>query len=241
MRTFTRVLPIAALLLLPSPSLLAQTAVDPSGHWEGAVQTPNMDVKIEMDLARNSKGELAGTFANPTQNVRGLLLSSVVVDGRSIGFQIKGSAAGERTFKGSLGADGASMSGEYTQGGFSMPFSMARTGEARIEPPASSAPIGKELEGTWKGTMDVNGTQRRLVLTMSNQPDGTATGTFVNVDEGLEIPVAAITHKASSVTLDVKVVAGSYSGTLNPERMELVGTWTQGTVSLPLTFRRADK
>ena len=76
-------------------------------------------------------------------------------------------------------------------------------------------------------------------LTMANQPDGTATGSFVNVDEGLEIPITTITQKASSLTLDVKAVGGSYSGVLNPEGTELVGTWTQGPAVLPLTFRRA--
>jgi hypothetical protein len=44
MRTFTRLLLLAALLLFPAPSLLAQTAVDPSGHWQGAVNAPNMEV-----------------------------------------------------------------------------------------------------------------------------------------------------------------------------------------------------
>ena len=61
----------------------------------------------------------------------------------------------------------------------------------------------------------------------------------MNVDEGLEIPIATITQKASSVTLDVKAVGGSYSGALNAERTELVGTLTQGPASLPLTLRRA--
>ena len=71
MRLFTRMLLLAALLLLPAPFLLGQTAVDPSGHWEGTVQIPNMELKIEIDLAKNSKGELAGTFGNPTQEREG--------------------------------------------------------------------------------------------------------------------------------------------------------------------------
>lgn len=239
MRPSTRMLIAAALLLLPAPSLLAQTAVDPSGHWEGAVQAPNMEVKIEVDLAKNSQGQLAGTFGQPARNLTGLPLGNFAVDGKSVSFQIRGSAPGERTFKGTVSADGKSMSGDYTQSGGSVPFNLTRTGDPRIEVAAKSAPIGKELEGTWNGTLDVNGTQRRLVLTLANQPDGTATGNFVNVDEGLEIPITTITQKASSVTLDVKAVGGSYSGTLNPEGTELVGTLTQGPVAVPLTFRLA--
>ena len=56
--------------------------------------------------------------------------------------------------------------------------------------------------------------------------------------EGLEIPITTITQKASSVTLDVTTVGGSYAGALNAEGTELAGTWTQGSATLPLTFRR---
>ena len=67
MRLFTRMLLLLTLLLMPAQLLMAQTpaAADPSGHWEGTVQIPSMELKIEIDLARNSKGEFAGTFGTP--------------------------------------------------------------------------------------------------------------------------------------------------------------------------------
>ena len=77
MRADTRMLLVASLLLAPAPSVLAQAGVDPSGHWEGAVQLPNMAVTVEVDLTKNSKGELAGTFSQPAENVKGLPLSTV--------------------------------------------------------------------------------------------------------------------------------------------------------------------
>jgi len=240
MRPCTRMLMLAGLLLAPS-SLFAQTAVEPSGHWEGAVHAPGMEVLIEVDLAKNASGELTGTFSQPGQNLKGIPLTNFAAEGRSISFQIKGAAPGDRAFKASFSVDGKSMSGDFSQSVYSVPFSLSRTGDTRIEAPARSAPIGKELEGTWNGTLDVNGIQRRLILNMANQPDGTATGNFVNVDEGLEIPIATITHKGSSVTLDIKAVGGSYSGALNPEGTELIGTLTQGPATLPLTFRLAKR
>ncbi len=60
-----------------------------------------------------------------------------------------------------------------------------------------------------------------------------------NPGDGLEIPIASITQNASSVTLDLKAVGGSYSGKVNAEGTELVGTFIQGTAVLPLTFRRS--
>ena len=72
----------------------------------------------------------------------------------------------------------------------------------------------------------------------SQWPDGTAVGSFTNVDEGLEIPVTTITQDASKVTLDIKAVAGGYTGVLNGEGTELTGTLKHGSVTLPLTFRK---
>ena len=229
---------LAALLLLPLASLPAQLPADPSGHWEGAIQAPNMDVTIEVDLAKNTKGELAGTANIPAQNLKGLSLANFAEKGRSVGFQIKG-APGERVFSGVLSADGKSISGDYTQLGYTMPFTLTRTGEPGNEARARSAPVAKELEGTWNATLAANGTERQLVLTLSNQPDGTADGNILNVEEGLEIPIDVITQKASRLTLDMKAIGGSYAGTLDAQGTELAGTFTQGSIALPLTFRRA--
>ena len=235
MRLVTRVLLTVALLFLPAPSLPAQTAVDPSGHWEGTVQAPNMDVKIEVDLTKNSKGELAGTFGQPAQRVKGIPLPTVAVEGRSVRFVVK-AGPDVSTFVGVLSADGKSMSGDVALGGQAVPFSLTRTGDARIAPVPKSPRIGKELEGTWNGTLDVGGNQQRLVLRMANQPDGTATGTIVSLDgSGVEIPIA-MTQKASALTIDVPSVGVSFVGVLNAAGTELVGKWTQGPSALPLTF-----
>lgn len=79
----------------------------------------------------------------------------------------------------------------------------------------------------------------RLVLTLSNQPDGTATGRVVSLDEGgLQLPVA-ITQRGSSVTLLFAAASSTFSGSVNAAGTELAGTWTRKSSSLPLTFTRA--
>lgn len=237
MRPFTRLL-LGALLLLPAPSLLAQTAVDPSGHWEGKVQVPDMEIKIEVDLTKNNKGVLAGTFGQPAQGVKGLPLSTVAVEGRSVRFVVKGGPEAG-TFEGVVSADGQSLSGTVTQAGHSIPFSLTRTGDAKIAPAPKNAPIGKELEGTWNGTLEAGGRQMRIVLKMANQPDGTATGTIVSLDgSGVPIPIA-MTQKGPNLTIDVTSVGITYVGVLNAAGTEVAGTWTQGSAVLPLTFRLA--
>jgi hypothetical protein len=239
MRPFTALL-LAGLLHSTAPSLLAQTAADPSGHWEGTITASGMEVQVEIDLAKNNKGELTGTFGQPAQHLKGLPLAEVSVVGSAITFQIKGGTPGDRAFKGTLSTDSATISGDFSsrQVG-TVPFKVTRTGDARVEATPASAAIGKELEGQWTGTLDVNGMQVRLALTTSNQADGTATGALVNVDEGLELPISAIVQKASTVTFEVRAIGGAYSGTLNSDATELIGAFSQGSQTAPMTFRRA--
>jgi hypothetical protein len=139
-----------------------------------------------------------------------------------------------------VSSDGKIMTGDFTtaEGGFVVPVKLTRTGDAQVASVAKSAPIGRELEGTWKGALELEGKQLRIEVTMVNEADG-ASGTIVSRDgSGTEIPIV-MTQKESSVTIDVPAVSGSFAGRLNDARTELAGTWTQGGLSLPLTLRRA--
>jgi hypothetical protein len=237
MRYTCRSIIAAAILAASVSAARAQSAVDPSGHWEGTVQVPDMPVQVEIDLTRNSRGELSGSFTQ-TGRLSGLPLANLAADNRSLTFQIKGSPAGERLFKGDVSEDGQSMTGKFAQAGYSIPFALKRTGDARVEGAAKSARIGQALEGTWSGTLEVNGVLRSLVLTLANQPDGTSTGSFLNVEEGLEIPISAIDQTESNVLLEIKAVAGSFSGALNGDGSEIAGTLKQGSATLPLNLRK---
>jgi hypothetical protein len=233
-----RTLLLGVLLLTPGSLAQAQGPADPSGHWEGTLKVPQMELKVEIDLARDSRGVFAGTFSQPAQGVKGLPLSSVTVEASAVRFVVKGGPE-PATFDGALSADATSISGTVTQSGFTIPMNLSRTGDARITPAPRSAPIAKELEGTWNGTLDVDGAPMRLVVKMANLPDGTAAGTVVSPDgSGVEIPIG-MTQKGSSVTIEVPSVSASYVGTLNPAGTELAGTWTQGPAAFPLTLRVA--
>jgi hypothetical protein len=231
------------LLSLPAAGVLAQPAVDPSGHWEGAIHTPNKEVKIGVDLARSGNGELIGTFGNPEEHIAGYPLSEVAVENRTVRFVLKAGSGGG-PFEGLVSDDGKSISGKFTastaQGNFDVPFTLTRTGDARVEPTPKSAPISKELEGTWNAALEVEGKQMTVVLKLANNADGTSSGTTAIAEQrGAEIPITKITQNGSSVALDVKIVGGGFTGTLSPDRSQIVGTWTQGSFVGPLTFKRA--
>lgn len=226
---------LIALILSPA-ALLAQSAAAPSGHWEGALQVPGQEIKIEVDLA--SKGEKwEGAIGIPAQNMKGYPLTGITVQGDKVTFAMKG-VPGDPQFKGTLAKDGKALSGDFTQGGATFPFTLTRTGDAKLEPPQKSTPITKELEGSWEGTLNVDGTSLRLVAKLSNQPDGTAAGTLVSVDQlGAEIPIATILQTGAHLKLLLPVISATYEGDLKDGA--LTGTWTQGPRSWPLTFKQS--
>jgi hypothetical protein len=84
----------------------------------------------------------------------------------------------------------------------------------------------------------VNGTTLRLVAKLSNQADGTATGTLVSLDQGgAEIPIASVVQDGAHLKLLVPAVVGNYEGDLKDG--QLTGTWTQGPRTWPLVLKRA--
>lgn len=237
MKTGHRTLLVAAAILSTATLVRAQGPADPSGHWQGAIHMPNQAIAIELDLARNATGDTRGTFSGV--NIKGYPLSDIAIDGAALTFTLKVDGGG--AFSGKLSADGKVLSGEFTanSGGYILPFDLARSGDATFEAPAKSPTIGKELEGTWNGTLEVNGAPMRILLKMANHADGTTTGSLANLDQGaVDIPVSGITQTAANVNIDVKMVNGSFSGAVNAAGTELTGTWTQGAFTAPLNFRR---
>jgi hypothetical protein len=227
---------VGAVVLFFAGSLRAQSAASLTGHWEGSVQLPAMEVPFEVDLATNANGELAGTFGQPAQRLRGLPLSNVTRDGGTVTFMLVSGS----TFRGTVDADGQSMNGELASAMFgTIPVTLTRTGDAHIEAPLRNAAIGKEMEGVWNGTIELD-SGYRVVLKMANQPDGTSAGTMASLDEhGLELPVG-ITQKGSTLTLDVRALGASYTGVMNAAGTEMTGTYkTAQGAEVPLTLHRA--
>lgn len=230
----TRALIIAALFVAASARMHAQQSPDPSGHWQGALQTPSMQVPFDLDLAKDASGRLSGTLSVPAQKIKGLPLTKLDVEGTAVNFQ----ARSDQPFTGALSDDRQSITGEFLISGTSLPFTLTRTGAAQIEPPRKSAALSKQLEGTWTATLVVEGMPHQLVMTLVNHPDGSASGRIVNEGEGgIELPIA-IVQQGSAVTIETLPVASSVTATLNVNGTELDGTIAQGSATAHVTFRR---
>jgi hypothetical protein len=226
----------AAAFSLLAPFAIAQSAPGASGHWEGSISVPDHELQIIVNLAPE-KDAWKGTIAIPEQNLKEFPLSSISVLKDAVKFAMSG-VPGNPAFDGKLAADGQSISGNFTQGGGTLTFSLKRTGEPQFSELPKSTLVAKAFEGSWEGTLDTGGAKLRLVLNLVNEKDS-ATGTLTSVDQqGAVIPIAVITQKGSELKLDLPSVAGSFAGAISKDAASITGTWTQGMGGLPLTLRR---
>ena len=215
----------------------AQAASPGSGHWEGAVQTPNGDMVMIVDLTRNPAGLWIGSLSLPAGNVNEVPLSTISVDSGAVRFSMA-DTPGAPSFEGRLSADANELSGTATTPNGAAPFQLKRKGDANVKLPPASSTLSKDFEGNWEGAIEAGGNRLRILLKLSRAADGSATGTMISVDQGnQEFPVSSITISDKQLKLDVRAVGGTYNGTLGANG-EIDGNWTQGPGTLPLHFKR---
>ena len=237
MRTFANTLVVSLLAAFAASPAGAQSTPDATGHWEGTITAPMGQIDLEIDVVREASGTLAATYAQKATSVRGLPLTQVTLEGRTLTFVLFNGGPGGGSFKGDLLGDGKTISGEVKATMGSAPFMLYRTGDAALMPKVTNAAVSKSLEGRWAGSLDAGGNQIGLVLTVANRPDGTAT-VLIAQDIRPDVRIdAAITEKGPAVSFEVPATSATWTGTLDGDSLK--GTWTQPGGSLPLTFTRA--
>jgi hypothetical protein len=229
MRSLIALLPLTC-------ALFAQTG--PAGHWEGNIQTPDREVQITLDLAKDDKGAWTGSFADVSRNATGLPIEAVKTDGKKLTFRLA-LGANAPDFDCTL-ESAAAMNCTVNGPGGSVSGSLKRTGEAKIEKPKANPAVSKELEGNWEGSLDTPNGTLRIAVHFKNQPDNTVQATLDSLDQNsMGLPLNDVTQKDFTVEFFLRIAGGSYKGTLNKEGTQMVGDWTQGGGSLPLTLKKA--
>jgi len=111
-------------LLLPI-SLQAQEVPSLAGHWEGFIDIPGMKLEVLIDFIQKDDGSWEGKISIPAQKAKDVPLSPIIVVDKDVAFEIQG-IPGKPTFKGAISDDGMSLTGEFTQGDQTFPFSLSR-------------------------------------------------------------------------------------------------------------------
>jgi CubicO group peptidase (beta-lactamase class C family) len=124
-----------------------------TGHWEGAIQLPNLELGLLVDFSRSNDGVYTGEIDIPLQSAQDLPLSDISFDGRTVKFKIAG-IPGDPAFDGALSEDGGTISGSFTQGGQQMTFSLERGAApattTRSDPFEGFDAFVEQARETWK-------------------------------------------------------------------------------------------
>ena len=108
----------------------------------------------------------------------------------------------------------------------------------------SGSPGGAEptadLTGDWEGVLTVEGGGLPLVLHLAEE-QGRLRATLDSPAQGaFGLGVTEVEVEDGHLYFRVPSVGGSFRGELRAERFEIWGTWRQGALALPLTFRRSE-
>jgi CubicO group peptidase (beta-lactamase class C family) len=126
-RLHTTLILILAFSLIASAAYAAGQAKpgDLAGHWEGTIEIPGQKLEVNLDFTKQADGSWKGDISIPAQNARDLPLAGIEVKEAEVVFAIAG-VPGNPTFKGKFSEDGKKITGTFTQGGASFPFSLSR-------------------------------------------------------------------------------------------------------------------
>lgn len=95
------------------------------------------------------------------------------------------------------------------------------------------------LEGDWAGSLQAGDAVLHLVLHIAKMPDGSFKATIDSLDQGVYgIEVTTLTLKDSALQLAVSSVGASYEAKILSNFSGIEGTWSQGSIGLPLAFHR---
>ena len=121
MRRFFILLAVAACAL----SAVAQNRTA-AGAWNGSISTPGVELSVIVNLQQKEDHSWTGTIDIPMQGAKGLALTDIAVEGKSVSFSITG-VPGNPTFKGMLADDGRTIAGDFSQGPAKFPFKLTRS------------------------------------------------------------------------------------------------------------------
>lgn len=198
-------------LLIAAP---AQAQGNVAGDWHGTLTTPGGALRLILTIREGESGALTAELESPDQAPgRKIPVAAIAVaDGR---MTVSIPAIGA-TYEGRWQAGADRFSGTFTQGA-ALPLDLARgIGERGA--------VIAGLDGVWRGTVNRNGVDLRLVLRVATGPLGTI-ASFDSPDlMAFGLPVAGLSRDGDVVAFTVTASGARYRGTLAGDRM--TGTWT---------------
>ena len=223
---------LAAAVLWPSGA--HGQSSDLAGTWEGNIRGPGTMQAVSVTIRIDGEGAFTGTADIPSQDAQIRPLINIEVRDQYVSFQVAG-IPGNPLFDGAVSVDGRTYFGNFSQGGETFSFSLAK----RTETMERSSNDTAAVAGLWDGTLDAGALKLRFLLTVSESA-GDVAMTMGTGEQGVRELDVTLTIQGDEVRLNVPALGAVYVGTLDEGGETISGTWRQADARLPLTFEKTN-
>ena len=232
------------IFILIFANALSVLADEPAmGRWEGSIKIPDLEQTVVVDLAEDPTGAWTGSITMPGLGVKGAILTDIAFNNPDLSFGIKTALGAQRigmaTFKARLTPDGK-LTGNFTQGGNTAPLTLVKIGAPQVEAPPHSTAVAKEMEGEWKGDVQLMGYPGHVTLKLVNQAAGAIAQLVVVGKKTNNFPVDLVTQEGNLLTIDSHDTGISFEGRWQKQNSEIKGTFFLGAMERPLVLRRTE-
>lgn len=199
------------------------------GDWQGSIAIPSGgSLRLALHVTRDAQDALAATLDSLDQGAMGLVAQSVRVDGRHVVIVLKAPVA---EYDGDLDDAGRILTGQWKQGGASLPLVLHRGALAGEPPP--------EL---WYGKLTLpSGLELRLLLRVTRPASGPH-AVLDSLDQSATgIPIDSVSFDGGVLKFTSAKIDASFTGKLDKAGAQASGEFIQRGAKMPLTLAKTDK
>ncbi|HZS10056.1 MAG TPA: alpha/beta hydrolase [Blastocatellia bacterium] len=102
------------------------------GDWAGVLDVGSLKLNLILHITQESEGALRGTMDSPDQGANGLKIDTIALQGQTLQFEMKQIGA---SYEGKLNAEATEISGQFTQGGATLPLTFKRSAAGAVPAP----------------------------------------------------------------------------------------------------------
>lgn len=233
--TFTRTDKTVVSEPLSESDYAPRPGADLQGAWTGIMQDGAKAVNIALRFAEPPAGPLRAEMDRMDWGGHQIPATHVSRNGDAVTVVFR--VFGE--FNARFDRSAGQLSGTWMQFGQTNPASFIRA-DGQAEPPAEAFVVDNpsDLQGHWRGMVQMPGVGLHLAFHIAKLPDGSVSATLDEPEMGQnKIPCSTVEYTRPHVSIMWQGVGGVFNGRL--EDGKLRGTWRQYGKVHPLTLSRS--
>ncbi|MDG2128173.1 MAG: alpha/beta fold hydrolase [Fuerstiella sp.] len=214
---------VLSLLLVVAPAVTAADKKPEGKIWYGVMDAGVREFRFRIEPVTDTDAATTQQLVSLDEGGRIFPIDEFHEDESQLQFRLNISKA---EYSGRISEGGRFVTGKWTQRGKDFDLTFRKVNAAYTDRPSE----------VWTGEMKTLFQKLSMRIRVYQRDDGTETVYLDSVTQKAGGFKAQRTAEGNEWTIDVDSLDGSFKGTINKEKSEVKGKWTQGGVSLDLTL-----